>query len=481
MQLSHHQTEYTDQLEVAGPSDSQASLTDDDLWEDIPAEDSQSTDSTKPKSRPHTPAASPYVRKRKPHKPPYIIPSTPRRGSVPPLIQKKKPLLRRNEISADEILDGTIEGAMFTGHYFLDIVKFSIHLMRKPLAVLLFLVLLAPCIGWIAFYMQKSLQPLCFLPFVSRSSLCIVREVQHIKPVQPWEKLVQVQTKTFGQLLDESVGGSGLSLEIKKAEIATNDLVTLVRHSDLKARDSLATTLKRFVDNAKKTGRGLQKMSAKVAGAVDNILAVNTYALQTIEEANSKKPSVFSSLVPWLDDKSKKAVANTFADTMVVLSANLERLILEAEVNLANLNALEEHLSTLHDMVTREGVAISGVKDELLADLWTILGGNRSKLKNLDTHISLLKNLGVYRRKALAHVTAALETLQAMSDDMEDLRERVATPELVGPSIPMEVHVKSIQNGIERLQEGRNRAKRIEADAVRRVLDIGKNEEDFMI
>jgi hypothetical protein len=58
-------------------------------------------------------------------------------------------------------------------------------------------------------------------------------------------------------------------LEIKKAEMATTDLVTLVRVSDLKSRDMLADLLARFVDDAKKTGRGLQKLSSKVGGAVD--------------------------------------------------------------------------------------------------------------------------------------------------------------------------------------------------------------------
>ena len=199
--------------------------------------------------------------------------------------------------------------------------------------------------------------------------------------------------------------------------------------------------------------------------------------MRTIEKANARKPSVFHSLIPW-SKNPKEVVATTFTDAMGVLSANLRRLILEAETNLANLNALEERLSTLHDMVTREGITSTIARDELLSDLWTILGGNRRELKNFNDHLTLLRQLGLFRKKALIHVTAALETLQAMSDDMEDLRERVATPELVGPSIPMEVHIQSIQNGIERLHEGRSKARMIEADAIRRVLETGPEDED---
>ena len=173
-------------------------------------------------------------------------------------------------------------------------------------------------------------------------------------------------------------------------------------------------------------------------------------------------------------------MAQTFTDAMGVLSANLNRLILEAEANLANLNSLEEHLVTIYDLVTREDVATKAAKEDLLAELWTVVGGNRKELKNFNGHLKLLQQVGTFRKKALIHVTAALETLRAMSDDMEDLRERVATPELVGTSIPMEVHIASIQNGIERLQEGRDRAKRAEVDTVKRVLEAGPGEDDDM-
>lgn len=80
---------------------------------------------------------------------------------------------------------------------------------------------------------------------------------------------MQVQGSAFEQLLDGSAGGSGLSLEIRKAEFATADLTTLVRHSDLKSNDVLAELLTAFVKDAKKTARGLTKLNSRVGGAVD--------------------------------------------------------------------------------------------------------------------------------------------------------------------------------------------------------------------
>ena len=82
------------------------------------------------------------------------------------------------------------------------------------------------------------------------------------------------------------------------------------------------------------------------------------------------------------------------------------------------------------------------------------------------------KRFSVYRKQALIHVVATLQTLRAMSEDMADIRERVAAPHLVGASVPVEVHMKSIGMGLERLREGRVRAKLLEEEAVKRVLSM---------
>jgi hypothetical protein len=51
-----------------------------------------------------------------------------------------------------------------------------------------------------------------------------------------------------------------------------------------------------------------------------------------------------------------------------------------------------------------------------------------------------------------AHVVEALQVLELMAEEMEELRERVAAPELVGDAIPIDVHIKS---GLEKLKQRR--------------------------
>lgn len=147
---------------------------------------------------------------------------------------------------------------------------------------------------------------------------------------------------------------------------------------------------------------------------------------------------------------------------MSVLESELQVLILAAEASLHDLDTLEEQLNLLHAIVSREDVSLNTSKRELLSKLWTMVGGNRSKLHKYDSHLRLLSGLAEYRQRALVHVVGALQTLQTMSADLEVLRERVAQPALVSEMIPLEVHVRGIRAGLERLTEGRQKAKRIE-------------------
>ncbi len=155
---------------------------------------------------------------------------------------------------------------------------------------------------------------------------------------------------------------------------------------------------------------------------------------------------------------------------MNALSANMRRLVLEAEVSISDLNKLEEHLKSIHEVVSREDSSLSTAKTELLAQLWTILGGNQDQLKGMDEHLALLRGVSGYRDRALAHVVAALHMLETMAEDMEELRERVAAPELVGDAIPIDVHMKSLRSGLERLKGRRTGAKQLEEQIVNRIL-----------
>lgn len=178
-------------------------------------------------------------------------------------------------------------GAVHTAVYTIIIsvarrVATILHNMQEPisliLAVWICVLLLGQAISWI-------MQPICFTPLISQTEICSPWNANADIPVNlsPWRadysSLVNIQSKTFEQLLEDAAGGSALSLEIKKAEIATMDLVVRIQLSNLKSKDTLAATLDEFISDAKKTGRGLQRWTAKVGGAVDRQVHEQTLLL----------------------------------------------------------------------------------------------------------------------------------------------------------------------------------------------------------
>ncbi|KAL0067874.1 hypothetical protein AAF712_005042 [Marasmius tenuissimus] len=440
---------------------------DDEHWEEVPKEEEESESAQRvvPRaqgSRSSSPKTPSTIRRR------VQTRTTFARTARAPAKQERRPL------ATEEWLDETTRLVKYTARYAFDVVGGGVHLLRKPLSFLFFLWLLAFILGMVSSQLKRAFQPLCIIPGISSSNFCAGGAQTPTRAKwADYSRLANAQTATFEELLDASVGGSALSLEVKKAEMATKDLSTLVRYSKLTSRDLIAEALDKFIEDARATGRGLQRLSSKTGGAVDSIMAVNNYALHTIEAAQANSVSrTIRLLVPFMKPNTQAVILQTFGEAMTVLSSTIHRLIVEAEVQLANLERLEEALSVLHELVHREDTSISAQKSEILSELWTKLGGNKRRIEGLDGHLTLLKNLGVYRKQALAHVVAALQTLRALSDDMEDMRERVTAPELVGESVPVDVHLRSISLGLERLKESRIKAKEREEEAVRKVLQL---------
>jgi hypothetical protein len=144
---------------------------------------------------------------------------------------------------------------------------------------------------------------------------------------------------------------------------------------------------------------------------------------------------------------------------MDALSTNMRRLVLEAKVSISDLNKLEEHLRAIHGVVSDGESSFSAARDELLAEPWTILGGNRKELNEMDKHLAVLRGLGGYRHRVRAHVATVWQVLESTAEEMEELRGRVDAPELDGDAIPIDVHIESIRSGLDRLKELRIGAK----------------------
>lgn len=163
-----------------------------------------------------------------------------------------------------------------------DVFSKALRWLTWPLAVLVGLWLLATTFSYISVQLSSAFT-LCALPGISWSGVCQPLNApptggQRVMGTD-YPALIAAQNEIFEQLLDSSVGGSALilSLDVKNAEMATKDLVALVRISDLKVKDMMAKSLEDFVFDVKITGQGLQKLISKFVKAVGKCVYTNSF------------------------------------------------------------------------------------------------------------------------------------------------------------------------------------------------------------
>lgn len=121
----------------------------------------------------------------------------------------------------------------------------------------------------------------------------------------------------------------------------------------------------------------------------------------------------------------------------------------------------------------REGGKAGKEKEEIQAQVWTMLGGNQDELHSANTQLGLLHQIGQYYQRARSHVVVTLDVLNEMSDNMEVLRGRVTAPGLLGDEVPVEAHLKSIQEGVDKLTVARMNAQSKRENARRELLRDG--------
>lgn len=89
-----------------------------------------------------------------------------------------------------------------------------------------------------------------------------------------------------------------------------------------------------------------------------------------------------------------------------------------------------------------------------MAELWTILGGNRRQVAQFARHGLLLANISGYRTKALVIVNTTIHQLRQLRADLAEFRTLVASPGLISrETITIDAHLRSIKMGVQRLGE----------------------------
>ncbi|KAK8239205.1 hypothetical protein HDK77DRAFT_410951 [Phyllosticta capitalensis] len=344
--------------------------------------------------------------------------------------------------------------------------------------------------------LTTAFSSICYLPGVAllRLPICEPSFPKTAGPIE-FDDLVRVQS-SFDDILTAAIQSAGLPAEMKRSENAIRDVRTVVKYSALPSRNELSFEFDGFVTTASRASRELQIFNSNIGKAVDRILSVNKWTLQTIEHVVdveaaqgaiprllSHTPIISTLLSPILGPRSADAahrlLLEQYTRHTAVIEAQIATLIGQAQSLLALLDDLDANLDRIHDVTARDELTARATRDDLLGDIWTLLGGRRADRARNAHQLQLLSSVSRYRRSARAHVAAVILKLQAIGSELESLRERVAAPETAGgaagdasdglfdaPGLGVDgtkgsaafsitLHIENIQRGVERLERQR--------------------------
>jgi hypothetical protein len=387
--------------------------------------------------------------------------------------------------SADTLRLGALAAASYAWgvlEYFGHLTRIFLQYMQKPFGGLLFICTLFTVVRLSSVHLPYTvLAPMCAVPQVPAFLPICSQIPSHMKksfpyksgsppPVFDFPSLVKLQGSAFEPLLKSTAGYSALSLELQHAELAIEDLITLVHISDLPSREAIVMALGGFVERARNTGRALHEYNTHVGSSVDNVLAINEFAAKQIDAASDT--SVVSKIMGW---KTKDEVAaTTFKQAMDFMVVDVRDLVVEGESIRQDLETLKTQLKTLSAMLHRDGAVIDKDLDVLLSSLWTMLGGNQMRVRSMQRNVSLLQKLGSYRDRARLHIENALNTLSSMHEDIRSLRRKVTAPALEGDHGRIQVQIDAIQMGARRLRQRQLEAQRVGEEEKRKVHEAAK-------
>lgn len=378
--------------------------------------------------------------------------------------------------------------ATLVGTWMIDVIGKALSTLKTPISLILagymLVGLLLVMRNLFTSSIYSALSPICRIPGSSFLHLPMCQMVASVKyqdsepPPVHFDDLMAVQSK-FEAVLEETAGGVSLPLDMKRSEASIRDLRQIVRHSALRSRNELVLEFDGFVETARIASYDLQKFSSHVGRSVDNILSTARWTKRVLDgivdlESSRGTISKFFGhryLAPFQPMRfNEDAVLTNYVTHTRLVEEEIHRLIAEAQALLRVLQNLEDRLDVIHGIAVRDNIHLQNSKADLLAQLWTMAGGNRQKIGKFDSQLRLLGHVATYRKSAIAYVSGTMIKLQGMSAELEELRDRVGGVELLGGrrGIPLSVHIENIELGVERLEQGRNRAKEIESDVLRK-------------
>ncbi|OAQ35056.1 hypothetical protein K457DRAFT_132934 [Linnemannia elongata AG-77] len=241
-----------------------------------------------------------------------------------------------------------------------------------------------------------------------------------------------------------------LPLVLKRAELAVVDLKVLVGHSSLPdpARSLLVKQLESFHNQAKVTSRKLQFLQARANGCVDGLVIRNVYLTVELDRLEGQRERLlgegsergngggkggvwgrvweyFAGTYDLEVASSEKKLRQLYQGTMEDASNHVRDLILQVQDVLQSLDVMDQTLSNIHELTTKERKQQKEAEGEVLSQLWAQFGGHRIKREMYKENLHLLQSMDSERKATVGQIQSALWKLTDFEAEIGVLRERI--------------------------------------------------------
>lgn len=311
---------------------------------------------------------------------------------------------------------------------------------------------------------------LCWLPGASGYSSCNSSDTSDKN-----SRLTMAVREEFHRLLalhKSTEDTPEIIADIREAVYAIDDLIILVRNSDIKNRDVVVESLKAITVAGKQSNTALQAYAARVTSAVKmyvfytflylvfhfhmdpSITASVSHTVRVINSDDSltgKALSLLRVVSPFYPPKDP--TQGTFLRSLVIIQSSINIL---SQYNAETANSvvtLEQLIRGVVDLIGDESHEVTKEIGELLGRLWTKLGGNRSLLAQMNSRAHALSTVGRHSgamRRFVGNVHQALVGLQESTDILRDI---ATAPLLLDGTIPRPVILAQLSDGCQALRE----------------------------
>ncbi|MCJ1281013.1 hypothetical protein MMC26_000331 [Xylographa opegraphella] len=381
---------------------------------------------------------------------------------------------RDTNIKALQAAEGFVKAAF---EWVFDIIGGALGYAKTPLSYALAIYLLVGLMvitrNVLTNSIYSALSPICRIPGASLLHLDMCQfpvsanKGDDTIPVVEFVRLMETQAK-FEEILEQTAEGVTLPMDMKRSEASIRDLRQMVIYSNLPSKDELLYEFGTFIKTSATASDDLLSFSARVGGSVDKMLSMAKHTKRVLE-GMAEREATQGAVTSFLNSKiiapfmPFRFTDNQLHDQYIMhtqgVAREVDRLIDDGMALQLTLRYLEDQLDNIYGISVRDNNKAQYSRDQILSQLWTMLGGNRSKLNKFDTELKLLEKVNTYRQSASGYVSGTLLKLQAIRSELEVMRETVGSGQV--ENVPLSVHIDTVQRGLERLQLGKDQTNKV--------------------